>query len=86
MQQQSAASRPTFTDPRSIDPTERPVQTIFVDLIASSSHREDQLNGIRAMSVPERAENCGHQWSPTGTVNGLRSGQAQVDPLRETTF
>jgi hypothetical protein len=40
----------------------------------------------RAMSVPERAENCGQQRSLTGTANGLRSGHVQVDPLRETTF
>ena len=38
----------------------------------------------RAMSVPERAGNCGHQRSLKGTANGLRSGQVQVDPLRET--
>ena len=56
---------------------------------AFSSHQEDQPKvpeRIRAMSVPERAENCGRPRSLTGTANGLRSGQAQVDPLRETTF
>jgi hypothetical protein len=40
----------------------------------------------RATSMPERAENCGHERSVTDTSDGLRSGQAQVDPLRETTF
>ena len=40
----------------------------------------------RAMSVPERAANCGHQRSLTGTANVLRSGHGQVGPLRETTF
>jgi len=39
----------------------------------------------RATSVPERAENSGHQRSPADTGDGLRSVQAQVDPLRETT-
>jgi hypothetical protein len=42
--------------------------------------------GSHATSVPERAENCGHQRSPAGTRGGPRSGQEQVDPLRETTF
>ena len=37
------------------------------------------------MSVPERAENCGQQRSPTGNPNGIRRGYAQVDPLPETT-
>jgi hypothetical protein len=56
---------------------------------AFSSHQEDQPKvprRIRAMSGPERAENYGHPRSLTGTANGLRSGQVQVDPLRETTF
>jgi hypothetical protein len=44
------------------------------------------LTQRHATSVPERAENRGHQRSPTGIVNGLRSGQGQVDPLRETYF
>jgi hypothetical protein len=30
--------------------------------------------------VPERAENCGHQRSPTGNPNDLQPGHAQVDP------
>ena len=42
--------------------------------------------GSHATSVPERTENCGHQRSPADTRGGLRSGQAQVNPLRETTF
>lgn len=56
---------------------------------AGSLHREDQLEvpeRIRAMSVPERAENSGHQRSLTDTANGLRSAHVQVDPLRETYF
>jgi hypothetical protein len=52
-------------------------------VVASSTPLRERR---RATSMPERAENCGHQRSPAGTVNGLRSGQAQVDPLRETTF
>ena len=40
----------------------------------------------RATHVPERTGNCGHQRSPTGIGNGLRSGHVQVDPLRETCF
>jgi hypothetical protein len=36
-------------------------------------------------SVPDRAETCCRQRSPTGTGNGLRRGHAQVDPLPETT-
>ena len=40
---------------------------------------------VRATCVPEEAGNCSHQQSSTGTINGLRSGQMQVDPLRETT-
>jgi hypothetical protein len=56
---------------------------------AFSSHQEDQPKApkrIRAMSVPERAENCGCQRSLTDIANGLRSGHIQVDPLRETYF
>lgn len=34
----------------------------------------------RATSVPERAEDHGHQQSPMGTANGLGPGHAQVDP------
>jgi hypothetical protein len=41
---------------------------------------------MRATSVPEQAETCGRQRSPGGSLNGLRPGQAQVDPLPETTF
>jgi hypothetical protein len=41
---------------------------------------------IRAMSVPERAENCGRPRSLTDTANGFRSGHELVDPLRETYF
>ena len=41
---------------------------------------------IRAMSVPERAENCGRQRSLTDMANSLRSGHGLVDPLRETYF
>ena len=50
---------------------------------------EDQPEGperIRAMSVPERAENCGRQRSATGTANSFRSGHGLVNPLRETYF
>ena len=32
---------------------------------------------IRASFVPERAENCGHQRSPTGTANGRPTGDRQ---------
>jgi hypothetical protein len=56
---------------------------------AFSSHQEDQPKvpkHIRAMSGPERAENCGCQRSLTDIANGLRSGHIQVDPLRETYF
>ena len=35
---------------------------------------------VRATSVPERAENCGHQRSVAGTLNDPRPGLAQVDP------
>ena len=34
-----------------------------------------------ATSVPEWAENCGHQRSSTGTANVLRPGYAQAGPL-----
>ena len=39
----------------------------------------------RATFVPERGANYGHQRSPTGTANGLRSRHRQVDPLPEMT-
>jgi hypothetical protein len=48
---------------------------------ASSSGRKG-----RATSVPEQAENCGHQRSPTDIGNRLRPRRAQVEPLRKTTF
>jgi hypothetical protein len=40
----------------------------------------------RAMSVPERAENCGRQRSLTDIANSFRSGHGLVDQLRETYF
>ena len=40
---------------------------------------------IRPKPVPERAENCGRQRSPTGNPNGVRSGHTQVDPCAKRT-
>ena len=37
----------------------------------------------RAIAMPERAENHGHQRLPTGNPNPLQAGYAQVDPLHE---
>src|SRR5215469_12328365 len=55
-------------------PTAGPGETIW----ARDTH-------IRATFVPERAENCGLQRSPTGNTNSLLHGRVHVDPLPETT-
>jgi hypothetical protein len=38
------------------------------------------------LACQKRAENYGHQRSPMGNPDALRTGHAQVDPLPETTF
>ena len=55
-------------------------------LVSPETHSYARPERIRAMSVPERAANCGYPRSLTDIADGLRSGHRQVDPLRETTF